>query len=735
METTKDDSSFLRALGPALAAGALGGLLLYGLEAVDRLLTLRASLAGPGEAILYALYLSPVVWMCALAGLAIGLVVVAAGGASRMGAVLLARVVPRHAKLAGAVAAALAIGIGVRLASLAAPHLVEQPVLAVLKKVHNRVYELPFLVDNFGVLLTAGLVAAAAILIGLEWALSARPRGIVRILAAVAAAALAAILVGLFRVESTIFYGRYELTMHLPAFAVMLALAFGAAGLVLVSLSTGAWRRRAAVAGAIAVGASVLASGFVAWHMGANQNVKTLLWRRSIVARRAYQTAMWLADRDGDGASAWLDGGDLDDTDASVHPMAPEVPGNGVDDNCIGGDGPDAAIQTVALQTPAAPPAAPGTATNFVLISIDTLRANRMSAYGYERPTSPRLAEWGARGTLFERAYCQGSNTGLSFASMQRSATRAAVFDKKRPTMFGLLEDAGYATAFINARRDNKWLETKRWTRYRKVILDGVSHIDHTEGEQLWDADAVTDRTIAYLSALPADARHATWVHYLDPHEPRQKMAPFDFGDTASDKYDSEVAFADREVGRLLDWLRDSGRLANTVVVLVADHGESFLDHGMDLHGNRPYDEQIHVPMMMWAPDVAPARVAEPTGVLDIAPSVLAYLGLPAIPGAEGRDVLRSPVVARPIVAETPINLVEVSFHAFGVTDGRWRYIWDVRGNTVELYDLAADPSELHNLVDSQPERAAELRAVMARWLDATRPPRRGAASDSAIDD
>ena len=97
--------------------------------------------------------------------------------------------------------------------------------------------------------------------------------------------------------------------------------------------------------------------------------------------------------------------------------------------------------------------------------------------------------------------------------------------------------------------------------------------------------------------------------------------------------------------------------------------------------------------------------------------------------------MLRSPVVARPIVAETPINLVEVSFHAFGVTDGRWRYIWDVRGNTVELYDLVADPRELHNLVDSQPGRAAELRAVMARWLDATRPPRRGAASDSAIDD
>jgi arylsulfatase A-like enzyme len=210
-------------------------------------------------------------------------------------------------------------------------------------------------------------------------------------------------------------------------------------------------------------------------------------------------------------------------------------------------------------------------------------------------------------------------------------------------------------------------------------------------------------------------------VHYLDPHEPRRKMAPFDFGDTESDEYDTEVAFSDREVGRLVDWLRETGRMNDTIVVLVADHGESFLDHGMDHHGNRPYDEQIHVPMVMWAPDVAPARVAEPVGVWDIAPTVLAYLGLPAIPGAEGRDVLRARPEPRPIFAETPLNLVEVSFFSYAVTAGNWRYIYDVRGNTVELYDLDADAGELHNLVDLEPAKAAELRAVLAAWLDSTR--------------
>src|SRR5205085_733740 len=122
-----------------------------------------------------------------------------------------------------------------------------------------------------------------------------------------------------------------------------------------------------------------------------------------------------------------------------------------------------------------------------------------------------------------ERCYSQGSNTGQSFASMQKSATRGAIFDRERPTLFGRLKDAGYVTAQINARRDDQWLETKRWKRYRRVILDGVDRIDHTEGEGLWDGDRVTDRAIEYLAALPAGARHATWVHYLDPHEPRKR--------------------------------------------------------------------------------------------------------------------------------------------------------------------------------------------------------------------
>jgi arylsulfatase A-like enzyme len=295
--------------------------------------------------------------------------------------------------------------------------------------------------------------------------------------------------------------------------------------------------------------------------------------------------------------------------------------------------------------------------------------------------------------------------------------------------MFGRLAAAGYRTAQVNARRDDVWLDGGMWADYRRVILDGVAEVTHQKGKPLWDADKVTDEAIEHLSSIGAGERHATWVHYLDPHAPRRKMAPFDWGDSDGDKYDTEVAFADREVGRLLDWMAETGRLDETIVVLMADHGEAFGDHGMVQHGNRPYDDQLHVPLMVWAPGVAPARVATPVGTIDIAPTVLGYLGMPPIPGAEGVDLLGH-VPARPIFVETPRNGVDVTFFAYAVTDRRWRLIYDVVGNTTELYDLDADPGELRNLADREPGRTAELRAVLARWLDATGSVRPYGASD-----
>jgi arylsulfatase A-like enzyme len=198
-------------------------------------------------------------------------------------------------------------------------------------------------------------------------------------------------------------------------------------------------------------------------------------------------------------------------------------------------------------------------------------------------------------------------------------------------------------------------------------------------------------------------------------------MAPFDYGESASDKYDSEVAFADREVGRLLDWMRSSGFMDEAVVIFTADHGEAFLEHGMDFHGNRPYAEQIHIPLVVWAPGLEPGRTSAPASIIDVAPTALEFLGLPSLGGAEGRSLLAPIPSDRAIFSETPLNIVDGPFFAYALTQGGWKLIYDIVGNTTELYDLTNDPRELHNRADLEPARVAAMRATLAHWLDTTR--------------
>lgn len=719
------DSSWLdvcRDLGwRGLIAGGLGGGFLYSVESVDRISVLWPSFNSKPEVLTFAAYMAPTVLMCAVVSAAVasmfGLVAGLVGLCEGVGV----RWKMPKSTIVGAAIATVLLGIAFRFASLGMPWLVEERIERVANKIDDRLVSIPTVINHFTAFATIGFFALALALVVGAWLWSHRQSRLHRILQAISAFAIASAVLALYAVDSRYYYGRYEFTIHIPATVVQLLGASLALGLLSAAVSKRKNERilRWTALGVLCV--ATLASCFAFVHLGANQNLKALLWRRSVIARRAFETIAFLSDRDRDGFASVFDGGDLDDANPDINPLATETPGDGLDNNCIGGDAQQNLYAPVVDSTETRNALPVGAAKNFLLVSIDTLRADRMSCYGYDRKTAERLAEWGLKGVVFDRAYSQGTNTGLSFASMQRSSQRGELFEKDGATMFRTLATSGFDTCFINARRDDSWLETKRWRKYRSIILDGIQRIDHTEGDALWDADKVTDRAIEYLSQLDARTQHATWVHYLDPHEPRKKMAPFDFGDTASDKYDTEVAFSDREVGRLLDWMQTTGRLGDTVVVLVADHGEGFQDHGMDLHGNRPYNEQIHVPLMFWAPDVPPSRSTTPVELMDIAPSVLSYFGVPSIPGAEGEDILRRPLRERTIHSETPLNLVEVSFFAFAVTDGDWRYIWDVRGNTVELYNLAEDPRELHNLADALPDQARVMRRRMADWLDTTK--------------
>ncbi len=713
--------------GTSLTAGALGGLLLFGVEAIDRLGALWASFNSLTEALLFVLYLSPTIFLGILAGAVVGPALAVLGWPVAPLARLLSGRFGKRAEavacvvLAAGMTAVLGVALGLSLRAMGIRSLRRIGLTLAMYFTDANAPLLAQMAQSaakwFFPLILAGLFAATAgLLIGSQLVTSGPDRfgsTIRRLIAACGTFCL----VGLYVFDSRFEFARYDTIVHIPAAVLQCLVAAFLAAVLLRGVRKPAAGRLASRFALAVLAFGVLSSAFVVFHIGSNENLKALLWRRSVVARRAYQAAVMLSDRDRDGYSSLLAGGDLDDRNPSVHPMATEIPGNGIDDNCIGGD-----LTAMPAEAAVVPVAGQPKGKRFVLIAIDTLRADRMSLYGYGRPTTPRIDEYARSGLVFDRCSSSGTNTAVAFSAMQTSQFRAAVFEPNRARLFPALAKAGYRTGQVNAVVEDIWLRAKHSSvPYRRVILDGIRDFPHDVGEDFWDADAVTDAAIAYLSTLPADAPSATWVHYFDPHTPRRKMAPFDFGNSASDMYDTEVAFADREIGRLLDWMRSSSFMDDTIVVLMSDHGEAFLEHGMDFHGNRPYAEQVDIPLVVWARGLTPGRSSAPSSVVDIAPTVLDFLGLGPMPGSAGQSLFLPVPADRPIFSETPLNIVDGPFRAFAVEQNGWKLIYDVIGNTTELYNLQQDPLELHNLADSETERTAEMRATLAHWLDTTR--------------
>ncbi len=344
------------------------------------------------------------------------------------------------------------------------------------------------------------------------------------------------------------------------------------------------------------------------------------------------------------------------------------------------------------------------TRRDIVLVTIDALRADHVSSYGYSRATTPSLDALAAQGVVFENAYTATPHTSYALTSIMtgkyvRPLLRRGIGAASN-TWARLLRGYGYSTAafyppavffidrslfepFIASRLDFEWVK-----------------------EEFLEGDARAAQVEAWLQSTPRGRPVFVWLHLFGPHEPYVAHPEHAFGDRDIDRYDSEIAAADATVGRVVASVR--ARSADAVIIVSADHGEEFGEHGGRYHGTTVYDEQVRVPLIVSAPGLAPRRIASPAQTIDLLPTVLGALGVPRPPRIRGRDLGKVLVEGDP---SPGFAFVETDDHAL-LAEGSLRLICHQRLGACQLFDTNADPGQLR---DASGDHAVAFGALRQR--------------------
>ncbi|MFZ0544628.1 MAG: sulfatase [Candidatus Promineifilaceae bacterium] len=408
------------------------------------------------------------------------------------------------------------------------------------------------------------------------------------------------------------------------------------------------------------------------------------------------------------------------------------------------------------------------TPPNFLLLTIDTLRADRLGAYGFPRSQTPNLDRLAAGAIRFNQAITGGTWTQAAFPVMITSSYASmyggclGVLSPTRPSPVEQLSQQGYATAAFSSnphiskqfgydrgfdtfvdlipQATDPWLRSV--TGGQALLRSPITHtISDLLGKNLAPApvyvpaEDVTNSLCNWLNQTTAP--FFAWAHYMDVHWPYhldktltspQKLAhawqdlahyheaswngaPFTTAhrDHYIGLYEQALSYLDEEIGRLLTHLESDSRFSNTVIIVVADHGEEFLDHGRWGHWeNNLYDEIVRVPLLIRLPGQAhPQTIEHQVRTLDLMPTLLDLAGCAPLPEAEGTSLrpLWSGEETEYPIEEAICEMWRDPWHRIAIRTEKNKYIWDSRQpDQPELFDLINDPFERNNVAASHPE-------------------------------
>jgi choline-sulfatase len=401
-------------------------------------------------------------------------------------------------------------------------------------------------------------------------------------------------------------------------------------------------------------------------------------------------------------------------------------------------------------------------ALNVIIIAVDTLRADHLGCYGYSRDTSPNIDKLAASGVLCERCTSSAPWTLPSFSTVFTSLyptqhgaeTVHSTLRETVPTLAGILKEHGYATgAVVNAPALKPAYGVDR----------GFDHY-HMTPEEGREADGTTRDALKWLDAIGHGPFFA-FVHYFDPHlsysppRPYDKMFTGDYdgpigysfnlegfsrvrdsmfvqmrGLTQADwhrivgLYDGEIAFTDTAIADLLTGLDERDLRENTLIVFLSDHGEEFFEHGGFEHGHSLYEELIHVPLFFSLEGRLPehARLSRPVRLIDVAPTILDFLGIEAPPGFEGVSI-RPLLEGKGQPQDPGDNLLPPGVaYAEALMHGRerkcvmaypWKLVYEMGTEERDLFNLEEDPSEVTDAAEVQPDRTAHLENRLFKTL------------------